>query len=369
MFKNIEPEDVAIRPFQVHKKFTFTNNDSGSGVYGLVGVSGSTYNFKTSTADSQSFGVRNELSASLGKEPYIGTFYKLATYSTINQLYYKDLDVHGQSINLEHWMKPSSSFDSAFITSSNEVGEISNRYRSRVIHSQCNVITIPRQFYGERIQANSVVLNDDSTDSTLIIKDDGLGNLYDNQFSASYSIASQSVGSDGQISGSVIGNVIYEHGLLIITDTGSSYVNVGATTGTDGWEVDFKSTQTIFEREYLCSIQPNELTRTTNVSLFPGNSGSWQVGSGSLISRNTKVSSSDNVWAHLDIPPGSSSYKEFYAGTGSYKPMVTGSDFSTYVTGIGLYDDFNNLLAIGKLAKPVKNDKEMAMSFVIRFDT
>ena len=49
--------------------------------------------------------------------------------------------------------------------------------------------------------------------------------------------------------------------------------------------------------------------------------------------------------------------------------MVSGSDFSTYVTGIGLYDDFDNLLAIGKLAKPVKNDKEMAMSFVIRFDT
>ena len=119
------------------------------------------------------------MSASLDKEPYIGTFYKLATYSTINQLYYKDLDVHGQSINLEHWMKPSSSFDSAFITSSNEVGEISNRYRSRVLHSQCNVITIPRQFYGERIQANSVVLSDDSTDATLIIKDDGLGNLYD----------------------------------------------------------------------------------------------------------------------------------------------------------------------------------------------
>ena len=193
-------------------------------------------------------------------------------------------------------------------------------------------------------------------------------NLYDKQFSASYSIASQSVGSDGQISGSVIGNVIYEHGLLIITDTGSSYENVGATTGTDGWEVNFKSTQTIFEREYLCSIQPNELTRTTNVSLFPGNSGSWQVGSGSLIPRKANASSS-NIWNYLDIPPGSSSYKEFYAGTGSYKPMVTGSDFSTYVTGIGLYDDFNNLLAIGKLAKPVKNDKEMAMSFVIRFDT
>ena len=48
---------------------------------------------------------------------------------------------------------------------------------------------------------------------------------------------------------------------------------------------------------------------------------------------------------------------------------ATHSDFSPYVTTIGLYNDSNELMAIGKTAKPIKNDKEMALTFVVRFDT
>ena len=48
---------------------------------------------------------------------------------------------------------------------------------------------------------------------------------------------------------------------------------------------------------------------------------------------------------------------------------ATHSDFSPYVTSIGLYNDDNELMAIGKTAKPIKNDKEMALTFVVRFDT
>ena len=44
-------------------------------------------------------------------------------------------------------------------------------------------------------------------------------------------------------------------------------------------------------------------------------------------------------------------------------------DFGTYVTAIGLYDDTNQLVAIGKIAKPIKNDKDLALTFVVRFDT
>ncbi len=39
--KNLEPEDVLISSFQVHKSFTFTEADSGSGVYAVNLVKGS----------------------------------------------------------------------------------------------------------------------------------------------------------------------------------------------------------------------------------------------------------------------------------------------------------------------------------------
>ena len=75
---------------------------------------------------------------------------------------------------------------------------------------------------------------------------------------------------------------------------------------------------------------------------------------------------------HLNLRPAwpaSSSYNdEGYKGTGSLLDIVTGSEFSPYVTTIGLFDDHQDLLAIGKLAKPIKNDKEMDISFIVRFD-
>jgi len=75
---------------------------------------------------------------------------------------------------------------------------------------------------------------------------------------------------------------------------------------------------------------------------------------------------------HLNLNPvwpASSSYNDAgYKGTGSLLDIVTGSEFSPYVTTIGLFDDYNDLIAIGKLAKPIKNEKEMDISFVVRFD-
>ena len=48
--------------------------------------------------------------------------------------------------------------------------------------------------------------------------------------------------------------------------------------------------------------------------------------------------------------------------------FATHSFFAPYVTSIGLYNDFNELLAVAKLASPVRNDPELALSFVVRFD-
>ena len=86
IYKNIKPEDVSLRSFQAHKEFTFSNIDSGSGVYGIRAISGSIYNFKSSTANSQSFGEYNSISASMGKKPYDATFYELPLYFTINNM-------------------------------------------------------------------------------------------------------------------------------------------------------------------------------------------------------------------------------------------------------------------------------------------
>ena len=48
--------------------------------------------------------------------------------------------------------------------------------------------------------------------------------------------------------------------------------------------------------------------------------------------------------------------------------FATGSDFTPYITTIGLYNDAGQLLAIGKLAQPIRKRRDVDMSFVIRID-
>ena len=48
--------------------------------------------------------------------------------------------------------------------------------------------------------------------------------------------------------------------------------------------------------------------------------------------------------------------------------FTTHSFFAPYVTTIGLYNDHGDLLAVAKTSRPVRNDPEIALSFIVRFD-
>jgi len=52
----------------------------------------------------------------------------------------------------------------------------------------------------------------------------------------------------------------------------------------------------------------------------------------------------------------------------TYRGFVSGSDFSPYITTIGLYNDAGQLLALGKLAQPIKKRSDVDMNFLIRLD-
>jgi hypothetical protein len=382
IYKTLNPEDVSLRSFQVHKEFTFTHNDSGSGVYGLRAISGSNYNFNigSSSTISQSFGEYSAVSASLGKEPYLATFYSVPLWNMIFKKFYFDIDIADSDyVNTEHWFKSSSPSGSQAIVDKNFQTHTTSQFSSRQLNGNASVITIPRKFFGEEIKPKSITITDNSTDETKTLVDDGLGNIYDNAYSSSYAIASESFGPAGSsITGSVIGNVMYGQGLIIITETGS-YNRVGSTSGSDGWSVSFKSTQTIYEREVFCNVERGEFLRSNNPTITPGNSGSFFIPDGlfsgsystghRLLNPLFPASSSFKTVETTDLVSGES-YRTnaIYHGTSLIKDFATGSDFAPYITTIGLYDDTDDLLAVGRLAKPVKNDKELDISFVVRFD-
>lgn len=54
---------------------------------------------------------------------------------------------------------------------------------------------------------------------------------------------------------------------------------------------------------------------------------------------------------------------------GQYINFITGSDFHPYVTTIGLYNDTNELLVVGKLATPYPIPSNTDITFVVRWDS
>ena len=138
-------------------------------------------------------------------------------------------------------------------------------------------------------------------------------------------------------------------------------VDVGQGTGTDGFEIDYRSTHTIYQHEYTVISPAGKFNASRNVSLTYQRSGSITVVEGAK--------------PHYYFPPGdnpgltgSGSFASSYQATQFAENFVTHSQFQPYVTTIGLYNDNNDLLVVGRTSRPIRNENDLAMSFVLRFD-
>jgi len=335
MFKRLDPTDVDKTPFKVYKQFTVTNEDSGSFVYNFRAISSSAAirnSFDPATAESSSF--------------QSASFYHLPAWHMINNRYYRQ---KAAGVVRTTPMNPYNNFGS----------NSSKQYR--MLHESASIISVSKDLYGERIKPKSITLKDDSTATTVTMVDDGEGNLYDTNLSQSFATFASGGFLDTDMiksTASFAGNVYYEQGILILTNTGSKFIDVGTGKSSDGFNLEYKAQVTINEYSYFCVIGENEFNSSTNISTTFEKSGSINV-------------SGSDAWAFF--PPGdakyqSGSYKHYYQQATKYENFVTHSEFRPYVTKVGLYNDFDELIAIGQLSAPIKNEKDLALGFVVRFD-
>jgi len=91
--------------------------------------------------------------------------------------------------------------------------------------------------------------------------------------------------------------------------------------------VSFKNEHTIYENEVRCLVRESDYNLSYNPTLVSG------------------------------------SYSN-----GIIKDFATGSNFYTYATQIGLYDDDNNLLAVAKFGKPIMMSPDTDMTFIVKYD-
>ena len=134
--------------------------------------------------------------------------------------------------------------------------------------------------------------------------------------------------------GSDVGNIFYNHGLAavqrnitasaasLISSDGISIQNAAGVTSS------FQSMVNIYEHTIVCQIGPSEYNTTFNPT----------------------------------------SFETTTAGTSSFNADMVSGSVVPMITTIGLYNNFNELLAVAKLSKPITRTKYTDQTFVIKFD-
>lgn len=194
-----------------------------------------------------------------------------------------------------------------------------------------NLIVVSQSVYDEKILEGSVVLND--TTSSFI--DDFKGNLL--------------------LSGSTthIGNVFYEFGSIVITDT-ASYKDVGL----GGFDLTFRSNHRKKTLNLQATVEPNEFNYSTNPTMRIRGATTFDRPRYSYTLEEVSQSYSQSIDFNTIIP-------EFFG----YDPSgsVT-SSLTPYVTTIGWYDEVGDLLAAAKLATATPIPRDFPITFKAKID-
>jgi len=137
-----------------------------------------------------------------------------------------------------------------------------------------------------------------------VLTDDGNGNIY--------------------WSNEIIGNIFYPHGIIALTTQNPNIFTPFIYSS--NITCSFQSSYTIHETQYKCTIRENEYNFTLNPSTISGST------------------------------------------EGTLYGFVTESYFSPYITTVGLYDEQQNLLAVGKLSQPLPSSPTTDTTILINID-
>lgn len=95
-----------------------------------------------------------------------------------------------------------------------------------------------------------------------------------------------------------------------------------------------------------------------------------EVGPNKLLFKNNYTIYENEIVCTVDAGEFNMSQNPTIAtdASGSLRDFATGSDFMPYATSIGLYNDNNELLMVGKFGQPIPISNEVDTTFVIRYD-
>ena len=196
----------------------------------------------------------------------------------------------------------------------------------RTLKSEVSVISIPTKLFGERIMPYTFQLKYGNS----LAFDDGEGNIIDED---------KNIKGGGSVTnplpGAIVGQIFYSQGMIVLTESpwDDFSLDIRNNEGVDQFArvgINFSSSLTIHENQYKCTILENEFGVSTNPSLL-----------------TASIDGADNT--------------EYYA-------FATASFFEPYVTCVGLYNEAQQLVAVGKLSFPLPVSKFTDTTVIVNYD-
>jgi hypothetical protein len=324
VYKQFQSSDYVITPFQVNKSFTFKGTSeftaSNVSIDRFIGKNITTIPFVSGSNPTGQIQILNqELIYKSIKQIYYGN-YQTSPYSGIATTASVQL---GSDPTGDTLFGPISSQGKYF----NYFDKITTLTIPRLFPTasgdSIGVISIPSNLFGENIKPGTLTIT--TPNNTLI--DDGEGNLME--------------------ATAKVGDIVYQHGIIILTAFGSSITGSAYGSSTYGTSIygtngisdlneiitgsnitcSFQSTTTIYESQYKCTLRENEFNYTQNPS---------------------SMTSSLNNNILYDT--------------------LTGSYFEPYITTVGLYNENYELIAVGKLSQPLQSSNTTDTNILINLD-
>jgi hypothetical protein len=227
-----------------------------------------------------------------------------------------------------------------------------------------NLISIPSIFFGSQIKKGSVELN-------FYVSGTLIGTLKDEKRNGEL-VQTGPIGSNG--SGSVAGVALYNEGFLMLTGSWDLdddhtenynaagavspawiYYGVGAQDGISipsqesAWALDFRGTTKTQVVTMLANAPRGAINHSNNVT-FATSSAS-----------KTAMTGSRHYIEPKNIP-----IKNIVSA--SYTDESAPFKKETYISKVGIYDKDKNLIAIAKLATPVKKTEQRDLTFKLKLD-
>jgi hypothetical protein len=347
-YKKLNKEDSFLTSYTPHKRFTASGSQHDEyGIETYTGISGSSA-FFPETADKRLVGTDKE-------------HYTQLVYNSINHLYYSGFQ-NGSPVSSSNEMS-GSAYENYLQSSYTQ--------NQRRAESEFTIISIPQNLFGINIKPGSVRIEPDIAGSgsnyvftsSDALEDDEYGFVsesYNEEIDTLYGAAEEL--QDGEyilnegdyineteeefvvagfddwkttliddkngnliLSASspqrIVGNIIYSHGLMVITNPaiGNYYANY--FSGSVTWQ----SSQPIYTYNYHCPIGESEFNNTLHPTSITGSNG-------------------------------------------TIKAELTGSHFKPYFTTVGLYNDANELIAVAKMGQPVPVSNNNETTVVVKLD-